>query len=69
MLKTFIDVFVALTELRKKLLHTLYNEKTHKIFFRKEKSHKIFFAQNNNAKFYLHVGWTFDNYQLLDAEI
>ena len=52
-----------------KLLHTLYNEKTHKFFFRMKKPHKIFFAQKSNAKFYLHVGWAFDNYQLLDAEM
>ena len=50
-----------------KLLRTLYNEKTRKIFFRMKKPHKIFFAQKNNAKFYLHVGWAFENYQLLDA--
>jgi len=24
--------------------------------------HKIFFAQKNNARFYLHVGWAFENY-------
>ena len=33
-----------------------------------KKTHKIFFAQKNNAKFYLHVDWAFDNRQLLDAE-
>jgi len=31
--------------------------------------HKIFFAQKNNAKFYFHVVWAFDNCQLLDAEM
>jgi len=55
-LKTFIDFFVALTELRKKLLHTLYNDKTRNIFIRMKKPHKIFFAHKTNAKFYLHVG-------------
>jgi len=39
-----------------------------KSYFRMKKPHKIFFAQNNNAKFYLHVAWAFDNCQLLDAE-
>jgi len=34
-----------------------------------KKQHKIFFAQKNNAKFNLHVGWAFNNYQLLDAEM
>jgi len=42
--KTFIDIFVALTELRKKkLLHTLYHKKTCKILFSHEKA--TFFAQ------------------------
>jgi len=34
-----------------------------------KKPHKIFFAQKNNAKFYLHVGWEFDNDQHVDAEM
>jgi len=56
-LKTFIDIFVALTELRKKIItHIVQKKKTHKIFFRMKKPHKIFFAQKNNAKFYLCVG-------------
>ena len=67
--KTFIDIFVALTEQQKKLLHTFYHKKTQKILFSHEKPHKIFFAQNNNSKFYLHVAWVFSNCQLLDAEM
>jgi len=38
-------------------------------FFRMKKQHKVFFAQKENAKYYLHVGWAFDNYQLLDGEM
>jgi len=34
-----------------------------------KKPHKVFFAQKYNAKFYLYVGWAFDNYQLFDAEM
>jgi len=44
-------------------------KKHKKIFFRMKKPHKIFFTQKNNTKFYLHVGWAFDNYQLLDVEM
>ena len=47
----------------------MYNDKTRNIFIRMKKPHKIFFAHKTNAKFYLHVGWVFDNYQLLDAEM
>jgi len=42
--KTFIDIFVALTKLRKKLLHTLYHKKTHKMFFAQKKQRKILLA-------------------------
>jgi len=34
-----------------------------------KKPHKIFFAQKNNANFYLHVAWAFNNCQFLDAKM
>ena len=68
-LQTFIDIFVALTELRKKIITHIVQKKKTQNFFRMKKPHKIFFAQKSNAKFYLRVGWAFDNYQLLDAEM
>ena len=53
--KTFIDIFVALTELqkKKKLLHTLYHKK---ILFSHEKPHKIFFAPKKQRKILLACG-------------
>ena len=39
--KTFIDIFVALTELRKKLLHTLCHEKTKNLFSHEKATQKF----------------------------
>jgi len=51
-LKTFSDVFIALTELRKKLLHIVQRKNTQN-FFRMKKPHKIFFAQKTQHKILL----------------
>jgi len=48
--KTFIDIFVALTELQKKLLHTLYRKKTHKILFSHEKATLSFLCTKKQCK-------------------
>jgi len=53
-----MDIFVALTEFRKKIYstHTLYHKKTRKILFSHEKATENFVCtKKNNAKFYLHV--------------
>jgi len=47
-----MDIFVALTELQKKLLHTLYHKKHVKFYFRM----KIHNTQKKTTQnFYLHV--------------
>jgi len=52
--KTFIDIFVALTELRKKCYYTHCTTKKHANFIFAWKSHnKIFFAQNKQRKILL----------------
>jgi len=68
MRKTFIDIFVALTELRKNYCTHWTTKKHVNLYFRK-KQRKFWFAQENNANFYLHVASAFDNCQLLDAEM
>jgi len=61
-----MDIFVVLTKLQKKLLHTLYHKKHVKFYFRM----KIHNTQKKTTQnFYLHLAWAFDNYQLLDAEM
>jgi len=55
--KTFIDIFVALTELRKKNYYTHCTTKKHaKFYFRMKKPHKIFFAQKKQRKILLACG-------------
>jgi len=49
--KTFIDIFVALTELRKKNSYTHCTTKKHeKIYVRMKNPHKIFFAQKKTTQ-------------------
>ena len=68
--KTFIDIFVALTELRKKIITHIVPQKNTKNFIFAWKKHTKFpLHKKNNAKFYLHEAWAFDNCQLLDAEM
>ena len=55
--KTFIDIFVALTELRKKNYYTHCTIKKHaKFYFRMKKPHKIFFTQKKQRKILLAHG-------------
>jgi len=55
--KTFIDIFVALTELRKKNYYTHCTTKKHeKFYFRTKKPHKIFFAPKKQRKILLACG-------------
>ena len=51
---TFIDIFVALTELQKKNYYTHCTTKKHaKFYFRMKKPHKIFFAQKQQRKIFI----------------
>jgi len=50
--ETFMDIFVVLTKLQKKLLHTLYHKKHVKFYFRM----KIHNTQKKTTQnFYLHL--------------
>jgi len=52
----FMDNFVVLTELQKKLLHTLYHKKTRKVLFSHEKAtQKFLCTKKRKQNFYLHV--------------
>jgi len=53
---------------KKFLQHCTTKNTQNFIFAQKKQLRKILFEQKNNAKFYLHVAWAFDNCQLLDAE-
>ena len=48
-----MDIFVALTELQKKLLHTLYHKKHAKFYFRMKNPHKKFLDQKKQSKIFI----------------
>ena len=48
--KAFIDIFIALTEFRQKLLHTLYHKKTRKILFSHEKATQNFLCTKKTTQ-------------------